>query len=63
MIDDLNKNTKESPNIKLNILETNDRCTIEKFGISRGLVIDGKPVINRIALWNEMQKEVKNLEN
>lgn len=30
MINDLNKNTKESPNIKLNILETNDRCTIEK---------------------------------
>lgn len=63
MIDDLKKNTKESPNLNPKIIKTNQRNIIEKFGISRGLLINGKPVIKRIALWNEMQKEIKNLEN
>jgi len=63
MIDDLNKNTKENPNIKLNIIETKNRRIIEKFGISRGLLIEGKPVIKRIALWNEMGKEIEKIKN
>ncbi len=63
MIDDLKKNTKESLKNKLNIIETNNRNIIERFGISRGLIIEGKPVIKRVALWNEMQKQIKNLDN
>jgi len=63
MIDDLNKNTKDNPNIKLKIIETNNRKIIEKFGISRGLIINGTPVINRLALWNEMQKEIEKIKN
>jgi GNAT superfamily N-acetyltransferase len=63
MIDELNKNTEKDLDIKPKVLETNKRELILKYGISRGLVIDGKPVIKRIALWKEMQKEISNLEN
>jgi hypothetical protein len=63
MIDELKKNTKENPDIKLKFVETNKRDIIEKIGISRGLLIKGKPVLRRIALWNEMQKEIRKLEN
>jgi len=63
MIDDLSNNIKENSNIKLNIIKTNNRKIIEKFGISRGLIINGKPVIKRLALWNEMQKEIDKIKN
>ena len=63
MIDDLSNNIKENSNIKLNIIKTNNRKIIEKFGISRGLIINGTPVIKRLALWNEMQKEIDKIKN
>jgi len=61
MINELNKNTEKKPKIKPKIISTNNRELIEKYGISRGLLIEGKPILKRIALWTEMQKEIKNL--
>lgn len=61
MIDELNKNLEKNPVLKLKVLKTDDRELIEKYGISRGLIIEGKPTLKRIALWNEMQKEIKRL--
>jgi len=60
MIDELNKNIKAYSNFKI---KTNNRKLIEKFGISRGLIINGTPVIKRLALWNEMQKVIENIKN
>jgi GNAT superfamily N-acetyltransferase len=61
MIDDLNKNIDENPNLQFKAIKTDNREIIEKYGISRGLIIEGKPITKRIALWNEMQKEIKRL--
>ncbi|NHJ21969.1 MAG: GNAT family N-acetyltransferase [Candidatus Lokiarchaeota archaeon] len=61
MIDDLNKNIEENPNLQFKAIKTDNREIIQKYGISRGLIIEGKPIIKRIALWNEMQKEIKKL--
>ena len=63
MIDELTQNIKQNLDINLKVVETNNREIIEKFGISRGLLIEGKPVLKRIALWNEMQKEIKKFKN
>ena len=60
MIDELNKNIKAYSNFKI---KTNNRKLIEKFGISRGLIINETPVIKRLALWNEMQKVIENIKN
>ncbi|MFX0076547.1 MAG: GNAT family N-acetyltransferase [Candidatus Hermodarchaeota archaeon] len=61
MIDELKENTEKIKNLKLQVIKTDDRELIEKYGISRGLLIEGKPALNRIALWKEIQKKIKNL--
>ncbi|MFX1287893.1 MAG: GNAT family N-acetyltransferase [Promethearchaeota archaeon] len=63
MIDDLCKNLEEEYNLDFNTIETNSRKVIEKFGISRGLILNGKPIIKRLALWNEMKKEIQKVKN
>lgn len=59
MIDELNNNTAKLPNIKTKVIKTNNRELIKKYGISRGLLIEGKPIFKRITLWNEMQKKIR----
>lgn len=61
MIDEINKNIEKNSSLHLKVIKTDNREIIEKYGISRGLLIEGKPTLKRIALWKEIQKEVKNL--
>nr|MDO8100485.1 GNAT family N-acetyltransferase [Candidatus Njordarchaeota archaeon] len=43
----------------VNIVNTDDRAVVEEYGMSRGLCINGKPVIKRMASWKEIEQVVK----
>jgi hypothetical protein len=61
MNDEVNKNIEQNSSLHLKVINTDNREIIEKYGISRGLLIEGKPTLKRIALWNEVKKELKNI--
>ncbi|MFX1476568.1 MAG: GNAT family N-acetyltransferase [Promethearchaeota archaeon] len=58
MINSVKNKLKGYPNINLNLVNTDNRKVIENYGISRGIRINGKPVIKRMATWNEIKKEI-----
>jgi N-acetylglutamate synthase-like GNAT family acetyltransferase len=43
----------------VNAINTDDRAMIEEYGLSRGVCINGKPVIKRMASWKEIDSAVK----
>jgi len=59
MIDTFKTEITKYPRTILNIVRTDDRKIIEEYGISRGVLIDGKPVIKRMAAWKEIQPEIE----
>lgn len=59
MIDDIKENVKKYPEVTVNIIKSDDRETIGEFGISRGICINGKPVIKRMASWKEVRTEIE----
>ena len=59
MIDRIKKNITKYPNVKVNVINTDSRETIRKFGIARGVSIDGKPLINRMATWKEIESTLE----
>jgi hypothetical protein len=50
-------------NIELSFVNTDDRKTVEKFGITFGLTINGKIVYNRIPSWDEIKKALKSVQS
>ncbi|MFX1482459.1 MAG: GNAT family N-acetyltransferase [Promethearchaeota archaeon] len=42
-------------------INTDDRKMVEKFGLSRGVIINGKPVIKRMATVKEIESAVKEI--
>lgn len=59
MVDELDKNLRKYPSVTVNIVNTDDRKTIEEFGMSRGVFINGRPVIKRMASWKEIRHEIE----
>jgi len=45
----------------VNVVNTDDRKVIEKYGLSRGVCINGVPVISRMTPWKEIEPIVKQL--
>lgn len=43
----------------VNAINTDDRRVIDEFGLSRGICINGKPVLKRMASWKEIDFAVK----
>jgi len=62
MIDKIRKNMKKHPRFAVNIVNTDNRKLLEEFGISRGICINGKPVIKRMASWNEIQTVIEKIQ-
>jgi GNAT superfamily N-acetyltransferase len=62
MIDNIKRNAKKYPGVTVNIVKTDDRKTIEEFGLSRGTCINGKPVIKRMASWKEIRTEIEKIQ-
>ena len=60
MIDNIKRNVKKYPEVSVNIVNTDNRRTIEEFGLSRGVCINGKPVIKRMASWKEIRTKIQN---
>ena len=62
MIDNIKRNVKRYPGVTVNIVKTDDRKTIEEFGLSRGTCINGKPIIKRMASWKEIRTEIEKIQ-
>lgn len=43
----------------VNLINTDDRRVVETYGMSRGLCINGKAVVKRVASWKEIEQVVK----
>jgi hypothetical protein len=43
----------------VNAINTDDRRVIEEYGLSRGVCINGKPVLKRMASWKEIESVVE----
>jgi len=62
MVDNIMRNAKRS-GVRVNVINTDNRGTIEKFGIARGIAIKGEPVIKRMATWKEIKSAVERFKN
>jgi len=63
MTDRIKKNIMKYPNVKVNVINTDNRETIREFGIARGVSVDGKPLIKRMATWKEIESALKKKQN
>lgn len=50
------------PNINVKIVNTDNHELIEAYGVSRGVRINGRPVIERMASWNEIKIEIDKVQ-
>ena len=55
MVDQIKRNIRKYSDVTLNVINTDRRDVIEKFGVSRGICIKGEPVIKRMASWEEIK--------
>jgi len=62
MTDKIKRNVRGS-DITVNVIETDSRETIEKFGMARGISINGEPVIKRMASWKEIKSALDEFTN
>nr|MDO8133048.1 GNAT family N-acetyltransferase [Candidatus Njordarchaeum guaymaensis] len=58
MVGKIKQNTRRYDAI-FNLVNTDDRKVVEEYGMSRGICIDGKPIIKRMASWKEIERFVK----
>ncbi len=61
MLDRVRRNLREFSDVTLNVVNTDKRDVIERFGISRGVFINGEPVIKRMASWKEIRSVLNKL--
>ncbi len=59
MTDQVRKNVRRFPGVTVNMIDTDSRDTIEKFGMSRGVSINGEPVIKRMGSWKEIKSALE----
>jgi GNAT superfamily N-acetyltransferase len=50
---------RKIPKVKVRAINTDDRHFIERYGVSRGVFIDGEPALKRMANWEEVDKLLK----
>ena len=58
MVDKVKRGMKKYGAV-VNAINTDDRTVIEEYGLSRGVCINGKPVLKRMASWKEIDFAVK----
>jgi len=58
MADEISRKAK-GPGIKLKHINTDEREAIEESGLSRGMAINGIPVIKRVAAWQEVKSAIE----
>ena len=59
MVDNVKRNVmrarRKYSGLMLKVINTDSRDTIERFGLARGVSINGEPVIRRMASWKEIK--------
>ena len=63
MVKEFQEGIKSCENIEINIIKTNKKKTIEKFGISRGVILDDNPVFKRMVTWDQVKQEIDKLKS
>jgi GNAT superfamily N-acetyltransferase len=63
MLNEFQEGIKSCENIEFNIIKTNKKKTIEKFGISRGVILDDNPVFKRMVTWEQVKQEIDKLKS
>ncbi|MFX1574356.1 MAG: GNAT family N-acetyltransferase [Promethearchaeota archaeon] len=63
MVNTIKEGIKKYPKVELNLINTDDRDVIEQTGISRGIRINGIPVIKRMASWEEVETQLNKIQN
>jgi len=58
MVDKVKRGMKKHDAV-VNAINTDDRKMIEEYGLSRGVCINGAPIIKRMASWKEIESIVK----
>lgn len=56
------KEFSKASTIELSFVNTDDRKTVEKSGISFGLTIDGKVIYNRMPSWDEVRMTLESVD-
>ncbi len=57
MVDRVKRRLKKY-GVIVSAVNTDDRRMVERYGVSRGVYVDGVPVIRRMAAWDEVEKIV-----
>ncbi|MFX1418203.1 MAG: GNAT family N-acetyltransferase [Promethearchaeota archaeon] len=60
MINTIRKEVEKYSNLNLNFHHTDDSELIKDLGISRGVYLNGNPIIKRMASWEEIKLEIDN---
>jgi GNAT superfamily N-acetyltransferase len=63
MVKEIQEGVKSVKNVEINIILTNHKKDIEKYGISRGVIMDNKPICNRMVSWTQVKKEIDKLKS
>jgi GNAT superfamily N-acetyltransferase len=63
MVDKIRRNLRKRSDVTLNLINTDSRGVIERFGMSRGIYINGEPVIKRMASWREIKSVLNRFKN
>jgi GNAT superfamily N-acetyltransferase len=63
MADNVRKGMRKYPGVTLNVIDTDPRETIERYGLARGVSINGEPIIKRMTTWKEVKSVLDKYEN
>jgi len=58
MVEEIKRNIGKY-GVVVNMINTDDRKAVEKYGMSRGVCTNGVPVIERMASWKEIEVAIK----
>lgn len=59
MINTIKKELEKFSDIRLNLVNTDDSKIIKELGISRGIYLNGKPIIKKMSSWEEIKPEIE----
>lgn len=59
MVDQIKRNAKRYPRTSVNVVNSDDRKVVEEFGLSRGVYVNKKPAVKRMAPWKEIEKAIE----
>jgi len=62
MINEIKTEMKKYPQFQVNLINTDDRKIVEQYGISRGIRLNGKTIIKRMGIWEDIENDISKIE-